>query len=250
MTDAPVVQRHIRTAPGDVAPYVLIPGDPGRAERIAEAFGSATLVARHREYVLYTGTTPAGTPISVCSTGIGGPSASIAVEELIRVGATHFIRVGSAGGRRPGLPIGSVVVVTGAYRGDGTSLDYMPLPFPAVADLDVTLALRHAAEAELGERALEGIVYTRDAFYRRDDGLNALLTASNVVAAEQECATVFVVGAVRGVKVGAVLGTDSNILLSEQPTQAEKEAIFQRAEATTIQIAMRAVDDLHAARRT
>ncbi|TVR92107.1 MAG: nucleoside phosphorylase [Trueperaceae bacterium] len=250
MTDAPAVQRHIRAAPGDVAPYVLIPGDPGRAERIAEAFGSATLVARHREYVLYTGTTPAGTPISVCSTGIGGPSASIAVEELIRVGATHFIRVGSAGGRRPGLPIGSVVVVTGAFRGDGTSLDYMPLPFPAVADLDVTLALRHAAEAELGERALEGIVYTRDAFYRRDDGLNALLTASNVVAAEQECATVFVVGAVRGVKVGAVLGTDSNILLSEQPTQAEKEAIFQRAEATTIQIAMRAVDDLHAARRT
>ena len=240
------VQRHIRARPGDVAPYVLIPGDPGRAERIAQAFGSATLVARHREYVLYTGTTPAGTPISVCSTGIGGPSASIAVEELIRVGATHFIRVGSAGGRRPGLPIGSVVVVTGAYRGDGTSLDYMPLPFPAVADLDVTLALRRAAEGVLGERALEGIVYTRDAFYRRDDGLNTLLTDSNVVAAEQECATVFVVGSVRGVKVGAVLGTDSNILLPEQPTQAEKEATFQRVEATTIEIAMRAVDDLHA----
>lgn len=241
------VQRHIRARPGDVAPYVLIPGDPGRAERIAQAFGSATLVARHREYVLYTGTTPAGTPISVCSTGIGGPSASIAVEELIRVGATHFIRVGSAGGRRPGLPIGSVVVVTGAYRGEGTSLDYVPLPFPAVADLDVTLALRHAAEGVLGTRALEGIVYTRDAFYRRDDGLNQLLTDSNVVAAEQECATVFVVGSVRGVKVGAVLGTDSNILLPEQPTQAEKEAIFQRAEATTIEIAMRAVDALHAA---
>ena len=84
------------------------------------------------------------------------------------------------------------------------------------------------------------------AFYRRDDGLDAVLSDGNVVAAEQECASVFVVGAVRGVKVGAVLGTDSNILLPQQPTQAEKEALFQRVEATTITIAMRAVDDLHA----
>jgi uridine phosphorylase len=140
-------QRHVRALPGDVAPYVLIPGDPGRAERIAAAFAEARLIARHREYVLFTGTTAAGTPISVCSTGIGGPSASIAVEELTRVGATHFIRVGSSGGRQPHVPIGSVVVVTGAYRGEGTSQDYIPLPYPAVADLDVTLALRRAAEA-------------------------------------------------------------------------------------------------------
>jgi uridine phosphorylase len=218
------------------------PRRPGARRAHRRGFGSATLVARHREYVLYTGTTPAGTPISVCSTGIGGPSASIAVEELIRVGATHFIRVGSAGGRRPGLPIGSTVVVTGAYRGDGTSLDYMPLPFPAVADLDVTLALRHAAEAVLGERALEGIVYTRDAFYRRDDGTQRAPHGRNVVAAEQECATVFVVGSLRGVKVGAVLGTDSNILLPEQPTRRRRRRL-PRVEATTIAIAMRAVDD-------
>jgi uridine phosphorylase len=242
------VQRHVRARAGDVAPYVLIPGDPGRAERIAAAFASATLVARHREYLLSTGTTPAGTPISVCSTGIGGPSASIAVEELTRVGATHFIRVGSSGGRQPGIPIGSVVVVTAAYRGEGTSRDYIPLPYPAVADLDVTLALRHAAEAELGRRAIEGVVYTRDAFYRRDEGLNARLQEAGIVAAEQECATVFVVGSLLGVKVGAILGTDSNIWLDEQPTMAEKEALYARAEATTIRIAMRAVDALHAER--
>lgn len=244
----PDIQRHLRASPGDVAPYVLIPGDPGRAERIAETFVDPKLIARNREYVLYTGTTKAGTPISVCSTGIGGPSASIAVEELVRIGATHFIRVGSAGGRQPATPIGSVVVVTSAYRGEGTSLDYVPLGYPAAADLDVTLALRHAAAEYLGKPALEGVVYTRDAFYRRDDGLNKLLTDAGVLAAEQECSTVFVVGSLLKVKVGAVLGTDSNIYLDPQPTREEKEALYRKVERETIDIAVAAVDRLHAGR--
>ena len=244
----PDIQRHLRARPGDVAPYVLIPGDPGRAERIAETFVDPKLIARNREYVLYTGTTKAGTPISVCSTGIGGPSASIAVEELVRIGATHFIRVGSAGGRQPETPIGSVVVVTSAYRGEGTSLDYIPLGYPAVADLDVTLALRQAAAEYLGKPAYEGVVYTRDAFYRRDDGLNKLLTAAGVLAAEQECSTVFVVGSLLKVKVGAVLGTDSNIYLDPQPTREEKEALYRKVERETIDIAVAAVDRLHASR--
>ncbi len=240
------IQRHLRAKTGDVAPYVLIPGDPGRAERIAETFVEPKLIARNREYTLFTGRTAAGTPISVCSTGIGGPSASIAVEELVRIGATHFIRVGSAGGRQPGTPIGSVIVVTAAFRGEGTSLDYVPLGYPAAADLDVTLALRRAAEAYLGKRAIEGVVYTRDAFYRRDDGLNQRLTEAGVVAAEQECSTVFVVGALLGVKVGAVLGTDSNIYLDPQPTREEKEALYRQVERETIAIATAAVDRLHA----
>ena len=244
----PDIQRHLRARPGDVAPYVLIPGDPGRAERIAETFVDPKLIARNREYVLYTGTTKAGTPISVCSTGIGGPSASIAVEELVRIGATHLIRVGSAGGRQPETPIGSVVVVTSAYRGEGTSLDYIPLGYPAVADLDVTLALRQAAAEYLGKPAYEGVVYTRDAFYRRDDGLNKLLTAAGVLAAEQECSTVFVVGSLLKVKVGAVLGTDSNIYLDPQPTREEKEALYRKVERETIDIAVAAVDRLHASR--
>lgn len=239
------IQRHLRASTGDVAPYVLIPGDPGRAERIAETFAEPRLVARNREYVIFTGKTQAGTPISVCSTGIGGPSASIAVEELVRIGATHFIRVGSAGGRQPGTPIGSVVVVTSAFRGDGTSLDYIPLGYPAAADLDVTMALRHAAAAHLGRRAIEGVVYTRDAFYRRDDGLNERLTQAGIVAAEQECSTVFVVGSLLGVKVGAVLGTDSNIYLDPQPTREEKEALYHKVERDTILIATAAVDRLH-----
>jgi uridine phosphorylase len=241
------VQRHIRCRPGDVAPYVLIPGDPGRAERIAAKFVDSTLVAKNREYVIYSGKTPAGSPVAVCSTGIGGPSASIAVEELARVGATHFIRVGSSGGRQPDMPIGSVVVATAAYRGEGTSHDYLPAPFPAVADLSVTNALVAAAE-RLGYPPYTGIVYTRDAFYRRDKSLNQLLTDAGIVAAEQECATIFVVGSLIKVKVGAILGTDSNIWLSEQPNQAEKERLYREVEATIIDIALTAVDDLHAAR--
>ncbi len=241
------IQRHLRARSGDVAPYVLIPGDPARADRIAATFASSREIARNREYVLHTGTTAAGTPISVCSTGIGGPSASIAVEELTRIGATHFIRVGSSGGRQPHIPIGSVVVVTAAYRGEGTSLDYLPIPYPAVSDIDVTLALRQAAEGHLGRRAYEGVAYTRDAFYRRDDGLNKLLTDAGVMAAEQECATIFVVGHVLGVKVGAVLGTDSNIYLDPQPTREEKEALYMRGERDTIAIATAAVDLLHGA---
>ena len=239
------VQRHIRARTGDVAPYVLIPGDPGRADRIAQACKDAQLVAKHREYTLYTGTTSQGTPVSVCSTGIGGPSASIAVEELSRIGATHFIRVGSSGGRQPEIPIGSVVVATAAYRGEGTSQDYIPLPFPAVADIDVTQSLMKAAE-QLGYPYYQGIVYTRDAFYRRDEALNKQLTEAGIVAAEQECATVFVVGSLLKLKVGAILGTDSNIWLQTQPSQEEKEKLYQKVEKATIDIALAAVDDLHA----
>jgi uridine phosphorylase len=241
------VQRHIRARTGDVAPYVLIPGDPGRADRIAQALKDAHLVTKHREYNLYTGTTPSGTPVSVCSTGIGGPSASIAVEELTRIGATHFIRVGSSGGRQPQIPIGSVVVATAAYRGEGTSQDYVPLPFPAVADIGVTRALMEAAK-RLGHPYYTGIVYTRDAFYRRDKALNETLTEAGIVAAEQECSTVFVVGSLLKVKVGAILGTDSNIWLEQQPSQQEKEKLYQQVEKTTIEIALAAVDDLRASK--
>lgn len=240
-----VVQRHLRAKTGDIAPYVLLPGDPGRAERIAEHFEDAQLIARNREYTLFTGKTKKGTPISVCSTGIGGPSASIAIEELVRIGGTHFIRVGSSGGRQPEIPIGSVVIATAAYRGEGTSLDYIPLPFPAVADIDVTLALREAAK-NLSIKAYEGIAYTRDAFYRRDAGLNQQLTDAGIMAAEQECATLFIVGTLLKVKVGAVLGTDSNIWLKEQPSQAEKEALYRQVERTIIEVAIEAVDGLHA----
>jgi uridine phosphorylase len=245
MTDPTVeVQKHIRCVPGDIARYVLLPGDPQRAKRIAARMENAKFIAKNREYVVYTGIT-AGVPVSVCSTGIGGPSASIALEELVNVGASVFIRVGSAGGRQKNTPIGTPVVITAAYRGEGTSKAYLPAEFPAVADLDVTNALVAAAR-EQSEEFRVGIAFTRDAYYVQDQALNELLTRHHVEAAEQEASILFITGTHRGVRVGAVVATDSNIWLPEQPTLAEKEALYALGEKKVISIALRAVQILDA----
>lgn len=239
-TQKPEVQKHIRCVPGDVARYVLLPGDPGRVERIARHMDDAKLVAQNREYVVYTGTTN-GVPVSVCSTGIGGPSASIAIEELANVGADTFIRVGSSGGRQKDTPIGTPVVITAAYRGEGTSMVYLPAEFPAVADLDVTNALVAAARELEGDAYRTGIAFTRDAYYVQNKELNALLTEAGVEAAEQEASILFIVGTCRHVRVGGIVATDSNIWLPVQPTLAEKEKLYMQGENRVISIALRAV---------
>ncbi len=234
-----MLQRHIRCKMGDVGKFVLIPGDPGRARRIAERLENTTLISQNREFTVFSGYLN-GVKVSVCSTGIGGPSASIALEELIKVGATHFIRVGSAGARQENIPIGSLVIATAAYRGDGTSQAYAPLAFPAVADLEITLSLIKACE-KLGYQYWKGVVYTRDAFYVQDEYLNKFLKEAGVVAAEQECATVFIVGTIRHVHVGAILATDSNIWLTPQPSEEEKQRLFREAESKAIDVALEAI---------
>lgn len=235
----PEIQKHIRCVPGDVGRYVLLPGDPARATRIAEHFDDARLVAENREYRVYTGKTN-GVAVSVCSTGIGGSSAAIAIEELTNVGAEVFIRVGSAGGRLKEIPIGSLVVVTAAYRGDGVSDEYLPLGFPAVADLNVSNALVQAAQV-LNHNCFTGIGTTRSAYYVRHNELNQRLQQVGVVAAEMEASTIFIVGTHRKVKVGCIVATDSNIWLDKQPTLAEKETLYMQGEQMTIQVALRAV---------
>ncbi len=236
------IQKHIRCKEKDVGKYVFIPGDEARAAKIAERLEKVQKISMNRAYHVYTGKL-LDEPVSVCSTGIGGPSASIAVEELARIGAKTLIRVGSAGGRQPDMPIGSLVIATAAYRGDGTSYAYAPAPFPAVADLRVTLALMRAAE-ELKYQYYHGIVFTRDAYYVQDDQLNKFLTECGVVAAEQECSTVFVLGSIRHLSTGAILATDSNIWLNPQPTLEEKEKLFYEAEKKMIDVAVRAVEIL------
>lgn len=242
MSQTRELQKHIRCAPGDVAPYVIVPGDPGRAHRIAAAMDNAEQIADNREYVVYTGRT-GGVPVSVCSTGIGGPAASIAFEELSRVGAQTLIRVGSAGGRQPDIAIGTAVVINAAHRGEGTSKVYLPPEFPAVADRIVTNALVTATE-RAGVDYRVGIGYTRDAYYVRDTALNQRLTEVGVVAAEQEAAVLFIVGQCLGLRTGAIVATDSNIWLPEQPTLAEKERLFAVGEQQAIAIALQAVQIL------
>ena len=154
---------HIQMKYGDVGRYVLLPGDPGRSEKIAKYFDNPQFVASNREYVTYTGTL-LGERVSVTSTGIGGPSTAIAVEELAMIGADTFIRVGTSGGMQPHIKPGTLAIVTGAIRDEGTTLHYMPPEFPAVADVDIVYALREAA-IKLGKPYELGISHSKDSFY-------------------------------------------------------------------------------------
>lgn len=207
-------QYHLQLEPGQAGAYVLLPGDPGRCERIAERLDAARMVAANREFTTYTGSLD-GAQVSVTSTGIGGPSTAIAVEELIKVGARTLVRVGTCGALDPRLGIGDVVVAQAAARGDGTPDHYAPAGFPAVADLEVVLALRAAAGAA-GHPCHVGVVLSNDAFYAEMEPERFPLESrireawkawarAGCLAAEMEAATLLTVASVRRVRAGAVL---------------------------------------------
>lgn len=156
-------QYHIQVAQGEVGRYVIMPGDPKRCVKIAQYFDDPVLIADNREYITYTGTLD-GVKVSVTSTGIGGPSASIAMEELCRCGADTFVRIGTCGGMQTEVKSGDVVIATGTIRMEGTSKEYAPIEYPAVADLEVTNALVSAAKTK-GFPYHAGVVECKDAFY-------------------------------------------------------------------------------------
>ena len=203
---------HIHCAQGEVGRYVILPGDPGRCPSIAALFDDAHLVAQNREYTTYTGTL-LGEKVSVCSTGIGGPSASIAMEELAAIGADTFIRVGTCGGIAMDVLPGDVVVATGAIRYEHTSLEYAPIEFPAVPDFDITAALKAASES-LGYRTHTGVVQCKDSFYGQHSPEKSPVYYDllqkweswkrlGVKASEMESAALFVVAAALGVRCGS-----------------------------------------------
>ena len=205
-------QMHIQCVEGDVGRYVILPGDPGRCEAIAAHFDNPVHIGMNREYNVYTGTL-LGEKVSVCSTGVGGPSASIAMEELVNIGADTFIRVGTCGGIDLDVQAGDVVVATGAIRFEHTSLEYAPLEYPAVADLDITIALRQASKA-LGYRTHTGIVQCKDSFYgqhmpKKSPVYYELLNKweswkrLGVKASEMESAALFVVADALKVRCGS-----------------------------------------------
>lgn len=210
---------HIGVAPGQIGRYVLLPGDPKRCEKIAKYFDNPKFVADNREYITYTGTLD-GVPVSVTSTGIGGPSASIALEELCMCGADTFLRVGTAGGMDLNVESGDVVIASGAIRMEGTSKEYAPIEWPAVPDFEVTTALKNAAE-NLGFKHHVGVVECKDAFYgqHKPEDLPVNYELLNkwyswlklgCKASEMESAAIFTVGAYLRVRVGAVLFVMSN----------------------------------------
>lgn len=205
-------QFHIACAQGDIGRYCILPGDPGRVPAIAALFDDAKQIAYNREFNVWTGTL-LGEKVTACSTGIGGPSASIAMEELHKCGADTFIRTGTCGGIDLNVQSGDVVVATGAIRYEHTSREYAPIEFPAVADFQVTNALVEATK-KLGFSLHTGIVQCKDSFYGQHDPAASPVYYElqqkweswkrlGVKASEMESAALFVVAAALGCRCGS-----------------------------------------------
>jgi uridine phosphorylase len=234
---------------GDVARYVFLPGDPNRVERIASFFDKAQKVAEYRGFITYTGET-GGVKMSACSTGIGCPSAAIVVEELINIGADTFIRVGTTGSLQPHLDSGDIVVATASVRAEGTSQTYVPLEYPAVASLDVTMSLLDAAE-ELDRGIHSGIVMSSDAFYGGNEEALKIFGKVNVLSIEMESSIIFTLASLRRKRAGAILVVDGNILkgtgkgeFESKERSGELDKRVQRAIDEEIKIAIRAIEIL------
>lgn len=232
---------------GQISPFVIVCGDPARASRVAEQLDDAQLLADRREYRSYQGHYH-GTPITVCSHGVGSPGAAIAFEELIVAGARQIIRVGTCGGMQPDMVPGDLVVATAAVQNTGYGREMVPNGFPAVADLALAYRLSQAARRS-NHRVYQGIVLTRDSFYA---GLPMphvpdykLLSRANVMAVEMECAALFLVGSLRGIQTAAILTVDGNVLEQTETVesyQPDRSAV-QNAVGLAIDLALQTLTD-------
>ena len=235
------VQFHIRCKAGDVGRYCILPGDPGRCAAIAARFEKAEQVSQNREFTVYSGVL-AGERVSVCSTGIGGPSAAIAMEELIAIGAHTFIRVGTCGGMALPVRAGDVIIATGAIRMEGTSREYAPIEFPAVPDFATTCALVDAARA-LGKPFHTGVVQCKDSFYGQHTPETMPVEPEllykweawkrlGALASEMESAALFTMAAARGVRCGAVFSALWN--QEREKAGLDQDAVFDAEGAITV----------------
>ncbi|WP_160690017.1 uridine phosphorylase [Clostridium sp. C2-6-12] len=242
-------QYHINVGKGEVGKYVILPGDPKRCEKIAAHFENAQLIADSREYVTYTGYLD-GVKVSVTSTGIGGPSAAIALEELVKCGADTFVRVGTCGGMDLNVKGGDIVVATGAIRMEGTSKEYAPIEFPAVANLEVANSLVQSAK-ELNKTYHAGVVQCKDSFYGQHspetkpvsyelmDKWNAWMRCG-CLASEMESAALFVVGSYLRVRVGSVF----LVIANQERERAGMENIQVHDTELAIEVAVQAIRNL------
>lgn len=242
-------QYHIQVEKNDIGQYIILPGDPKRCVKIAKHFENAELVADNREYVTYTGYLD-GVKVSVTSTGIGGPSAAIALEELVQAGAHTFVRVGTCGGMQTNVQSGDIVIASGAIRMEGTSKEYAPVEFPAVADFEVLNALKNAAD-HLGYRNHIGVVQCKDSFYGQHSPERMPVSYElenkweawkrlGCLASEMESAALFTVASALGVRVGSAF-----LVLANQ--EREKRGLSNPVVHDTemaIQIAVEAIREL------
>ena len=223
---------HIHLSEGDIGRYVFLPGDPGRCEVIAQHFDNPKFVASNREHTTWVGELD-GERVAVTSTGMGGPSTAIAVEELVHVGADTFMRVGTAGAMQPETQPGDIAVINAAIRDEGTGLHYLPMEFPAVANQDLINALVEAAQ-NLGKQYHVGVSQSKDSFYGQHspesmpvaqhlkDRWDAWVKGGSLVS-EMECATLYLVGATRRVRTGGIMMIMGHHDFTPM-TEAEKDA--------------------------
>ncbi|HKJ58150.1 MAG TPA: nucleoside phosphorylase [Halobacteriales archaeon] len=248
------VQYHLGVGPDDVAGPVLLPGDPERVPKIAEAWDEAEQTGEHREYRTMTGTYQ-GAPLTVTSTGIGSPSATIAVEEHANLGTDTFVRVGSCGAIQPGMDVGDLVITTGAVRQEGTSGEYVREDYPAAADGEVVTALVTACE-ELGYPYHVGVTCSTDSFYAGQgrpgfggfeaagaDERVAELQAAGVLNFEMEAAAVLTLASLYGLRAGAVCTVYANRVTGEFRTEGERRAGEVGSRAAAILAEMDAVKE-------
>ena len=234
------LQYHLQIRSGDVGRYVILPGDPKRCAKIAEHFEDARLIADSREFVTYTGYLD-GEKVSVTSTGIGGPSATIALEELTLCGVHTFVRVGTCGGIDLDVKGGDLVVATGAVRMEGTSREYAPIEYPAVPDFQVATALA-AAGRELGYTCHTGVVQSKDAFYGQHEPQRMPVSYEllnkweawkrmGCKASEMESAALFIAAAHLRVRCGTVLlvmgNQERNALGMDNPIVHDTESAIR-----------------------
>lgn len=221
-------QYHIKVGPREVGGYVLLPGDPGRCESIAAYFDEAHFVSFNREHKVYTGTLE-GEQVSVVSTGMGCPSTAIAVEELIKIGAHTFIRVGTSGAMQPHLKLGDLAIVNAAIRDEGTTRQYLPIEFPAVADRTVVNALVDAAHT-LGYPYEVGVSHTKDSFYAETEPDRMPMAnylhqrwdawvAGGAICSEMEASVLFVLAGIHRKRAGGVMmviGSDMDTIAGQK----------------------------------
>lgn len=253
---------HLRCTPGDLAPVILMPSNPAKADRIAAMLDGATNVGRYREFVSWTGSWN-GQRVSTVSTGVGCPSTAIAVEEAIRAGGKVLIRVGTCGGAwRADVPCGSLVIPIACVREDGTTAEYLPPSFPAIADVDVVTILR-AVSGELAYPSMVGINRTHDAYYGSSKGrerwaqafesVRVDMARQPIMSSEMECAALFLIASLRGVRAGAVLAVNAppeplqtTEIINYTPAMKSDDATAEDAETRSIELVLNALPRLTA----
>lgn len=220
-------QPHLLVESGDLNDIALVPGDPGRVDRIAGHCDNANEVTHNREYKVVNATYE-GQPLTICSTGIGCPSAAVAIEELAAVGVDTVIRVGTTGALQSGIEIGDMIIATGAAKDEGTTKRYESATFPAVPDHTVLNELVTAAAEDPGTVHV-GPIATDDAFYAETDDYATEREEAGLLAVEMEAASIFTLARRRGMRSGAICTVDGNLVEGTQKGETEDDELPEKA---------------------